>query len=208
MIWIQTTNAELGDASSRNNPQRAVSLNEYCIDNLEMSVARYSACVRAGRCPAPDTSCNVQTGPYYDDFPVRCVSFTAAQAACGFEGKRLPTQDEWEYAARGPRRARTPATDDGEPVSVSEAVRHFSNAPLHRTAEDVDDITVIGIGMRGMAGNVSEWTASTLDNGRTAIVHGGSFLTGFMPFGSDVRVFEVTQTRADVGLRCALTPTR
>jgi hypothetical protein len=69
----------------------------YSIDAGPVSAADYDRCVAAGKCTKP--SCAAGTG----SAPVSCVDLAQARAYCDSEGRRLPTEDEWEHAAREAR---------------------------------------------------------------------------------------------------------
>lgn len=88
-------------------PVREVSLSSFFLDRNEVTVAQYRRCVAVGRCQPP---------PYFrgatrferDSFPVTLVSWDDAREFCAFRGARLPTEAEFERAARGKAGRRFP----------------------------------------------------------------------------------------------------
>jgi formylglycine-generating enzyme required for sulfatase activity len=89
-------------------PPHIVVVSEYCIDKYEITNRRYRRCMAAEECPeaAADGLCSSLATPYtyndaYLDYPVTWLRGAWAIAACAFEGKRLPTEAEWEKAAKG-----------------------------------------------------------------------------------------------------------
>lgn len=101
---------EMGSqASSRqpDAPTHRVFVDAFDIDRVEVTVDRFSRCVRAGACEAREFSTTTETpwcnygAPGRGDHPMNCVSWQGLAQYCAFAGKRLPTEAEWERAARG-----------------------------------------------------------------------------------------------------------
>ncbi len=146
-----------GDASER--PQHTVQLSAYCMDRTEVRVVDYRECVTAHACQPPESEssavCNWSLSGH-EDHPVNCVVWVAAQAYCHWRGARLPTEAEWEYAARGA---------DGGPYPWGTAVPALQlcwSGHTHRTGTCTVGASPAGdspLGLHDLAGNVREWTA-------------------------------------------------
>jgi formylglycine-generating enzyme required for sulfatase activity len=100
----------------------AVGVDAFCLDVTEVTVDAFAACVRAGRCAAAhlnDQSLGGYPPTYGKDarcnygvegkgnHPINCVALTDAVEFCRTQDKRLPTEEEWEWAARGGAEGRT-----------------------------------------------------------------------------------------------------
>ena len=84
----------------RASPKHIVTLSSYCMDKTEVTNAQYKACVKAGACSRPFPDSRTRR-PYYGDalyknYPVVNVSLDNAWSYCKWEGKRVPTEAQWE----------------------------------------------------------------------------------------------------------------
>jgi len=127
-------------------------------------------------------------------FPVRGIDFATAKAYCNWRGARLPTEDEWEYAARGPGRSIFPWGNRLEDAP----------APQPRRLASVSSQRATGFfGSRGLGGQVWEWTESGGDS--RPILRGPSYLVN-VPFYQRLATRDrenPLHARVDTGVRCA-----
>ncbi len=95
-----------GEWSPDEEPERVVYLNAYFIDKTEVTNHMYMMCVEEGSCTPPQDYTSKTHSPYYgniqyDDYPVVNINWAQANTYCKWAGRRLPTEAEWEKAARG-----------------------------------------------------------------------------------------------------------
>jgi formylglycine-generating enzyme required for sulfatase activity len=136
-------------------PQHTVTMSAFSIDRTEVSQAQYRACVLDGACAPPLCDWNCEQG----DFPAGCVSSTHALSYCSWAGKRLPTEAEWEKAARGAEGAKFPWGDDDPSCElVNKAGCGDSAKPVGSIASGASPYGVLD-----MAGNVVEMVADWYD---------------------------------------------
>ncbi len=153
---------DVGDPDE--HPQHTVYLDAYWIDQTEVTNAMYEKCVTAGACAAPSDNSSNTHGSYYgnsefDSYPVIRVSWNQANAYCHWAGRELPTEAQWEKAARGTD-GRTYPWGNQNPDS---ALANYNG--------DVWDTTEVGsysagaspYGALDMAGNVWEWVMDWYD---------------------------------------------
>jgi formylglycine-generating enzyme required for sulfatase activity len=224
----QGASKSLLDAS---RPQHTVTLDSYWIYKTEVSNAMYARCVQAGQCTRPtrtssDTRSSYYDDPAYADYPVVFVSWYAAQAYCQWAGGRLPTEAEWEYAARGPTNNLYPWGNQIPDESLANAGNVLSDTtPVYAYPAGASPF-----GALNMGGNVWEWvgdwyqadyyrTNSTwnnpagpasgdyLDGGELKTGRGGAYYISNGNSGAAIRDwYQADRAGSAVGFRCVLVP--
>jgi formylglycine-generating enzyme required for sulfatase activity len=177
MVAIPADKFTMGNdaAGARDNekPPHEVTLLAYCIDRTEVTTSAYHTCAQRAACTEPgrDEFCNDISKP---DHPQNCVTWKQAAEFCRWAGKRLPTEAEWEYAARGTDGRLYPwgnQPPDGERLNACgpgcvEKYDHGSQ-PMYPVDDDWMTTSPVGsfpkgrspLGVYDMAGNVYEFTA-------------------------------------------------
>jgi len=202
-------------------PQRRVYLDGFYIDRYDVTNARYERCVSAGVCHPPFPISSRMRSEYcghprYADYPVIYVSWQDADDYCRWAGKRLPSEAEWEKAARGVTGRRWPWGNRWDPQKLNSW-----SAGLHDTTQ-VGGYPQGGspYGAMDMAGNVWEWVADWYEygyygrapdrnpygpsRGRSKVLRGGSWLSDSQYTRTTFRFPRPSDYRtASFGFRCA-----
>jgi formylglycine-generating enzyme required for sulfatase activity len=218
--------SETGDVDER--PIRSVFLDAFYIDMYEVTNARYRLCVDAGLCLPPamnvsSTRANYYDDPAFDDYPVMYVSWEMAQSYCAWRGVELPTEAQWEKAARG---------TDGRTYPWGEGIDCQRANYYRQQGTDfiacVGDTTRVGsyesgqspYGAYDLTGNVWEWVSdwygssyyqeSPVNNptgpesGSARVVRGGAWqFSDFSVRATRRYWFNPSNALENVGFRCA-----
>jgi formylglycine-generating enzyme required for sulfatase activity len=149
---------------------------EFCLDQTEVTAQAYAGCVEAGACDAPSRSRHgTWREPGKERHPVTDVTWYDATRYCEHAGKRLPTAEEWEWAARGRDEARPFPWGTMAPTSDL-ACWNRADAGLGTCAAGEHPLGQSRDGVLDLAGNVAEWTASPFEGSeRRRVVMGGSW---------------------------------
>ena len=162
LLYVPAGRFQMGSDSGSENerPSHTVYLDEFWIDESEVTVHMYSLCVKAKVCKEPGNKssalyANYYGSPDFENYPVIHVDWNMAKTYCEWAGRRLPTEAEWEKAARGEQSLTYPWGNE-EP-----------NPRLLNFDDQKGDVTAIGsypngaspYGVLDMAGNAWEWVA-------------------------------------------------
>ncbi len=210
-------------------PAGIVNTRAFFIDRDEVTVDRYAGCVDAGTCPVPlDVGeCNWGT-PGRGSYPINCVTWSDADRFCRWAGGRLPTEAEWEKAARGTDGRLYPwGNDEPDAGGVYRANYGEGLAKILWMRDTWEYDAPVGsfaawsspYGCNDMAGNVAEWVADRWadsyagaglddprgpESGDQHVVRGGSFREYRQRIRTSARGYHYDGfLDGNVGFRCA-----
>jgi formylglycine-generating enzyme required for sulfatase activity len=141
----------------KDSPQHKVNLDAFWMDQVEVSNAMYEKCVDANGCTLPAIRVNPYYGKWtYRNYPVVYVDWNQAKAYCEWAGRRLPTEAEWEKAARGTDKRKYPWGDTRPNPSLANFAESLIGeaVPVYRYP-----LGASPYGALNMVGNVREWVS-------------------------------------------------
>jgi formylglycine-generating enzyme required for sulfatase activity len=233
MVLIPAGSFQMGsdDGDSDEKPVHTIQISSFYMDKYEVTNAEYKKCVDAGSCRAPLSVESYSRRSYYGDrwyhnHPVIYVDWNQAKAYCEWSGGRLPTEAEWEYAARGGIEGKN--YPNGDNINCGDAnycrSSYCDDCKGYGGKDDdthpVGSYAANGYGLYDMAGNVWEWVSDWYDenyyknspprdpqgpsNGKYRVVRGGSWLPSTYGVRVSSRARSVTTHWYDgLGFRCA-----
>jgi formylglycine-generating enzyme required for sulfatase activity len=218
MVRIPDAECWIGDDAHRDEkPLRKVRLKPFFMDTYEVTNGEYYAFILATGHRAPPHWPGGQPRRGRERHPVVNVAYEDALAYAKWAGKRLPTAEEWEVAARGPDRRAYPwgegftAKGGGYVANSIEYWQANPTLPPGTTPVNAFDTSngASPFGVQGMAGNVWEWTSTDVKRKRDGkeirfrILKGGAFTTGKQALRcSNVLPEDPALRHPDVGFRC------
>ncbi len=201
-------------------PIHSVHLDAFYIDKFEVTNRFYEACVEAGVCPPVKKKSSATRTSYYDHrryvrFPVIFVDWNMAQTYCEWREARLPTEAEWEKAARGGTNDIYPWGDDPDCN-----LANYGNCLGDTSSATIYDLGQSRYGVYNMAGNVWEWVSDWYadnyygpapqdnppgpDTGNEKVLRGGSWKDDYAEMRSVNREAQPpSYSSTTIGFRCA-----
>jgi formylglycine-generating enzyme required for sulfatase activity len=163
-----------GRGARDERPRFSTRVADFCIDTYEVTSASYEHCVSLGQCSPPHGSRETCNYGRREDHPINCVDWAQADAYCKAHDARLPTELEWEYAARG--------GDEYHPFSWGHDSADDRACWKRKQSCPVGSYAPGAFGLHDMSGNVWEWTHDWFGDypwpppsGRTKVFRGGGW---------------------------------
>ena len=233
MVYVPAGEFEMGseNGGSDESPVHTVYLDAYYIDQTEVTNAQYKLCEQAGKCDQPSDTTNYNNSSYADH-PVVYVSWNDANDYCEWAGRQLPTEAQWEKAARGTDGRIYPWGNvfDGNKLNYCDSNCEYDwkdtskndgysqTAPVGSYPEGASPY-----GALDMAGNVWEWVAdwynsdyyrispesnpSGPSDGTERVLRGGSWVSNERIVRSAYRSYDGPNSSSyNYGFRCACLP--
>ena len=209
-------------------PYHEVVLSPYSIDRFLVTNGQYQECVEAGVCRAPRSEASKTRESYFSNpdyalYPVIFITYDDAKGYCEWAGKRLPSEAEWEMAARSATDSLYPWGNEAPDCSVANS---YNDTNLSACAGDT---TMVGSyqagatadGVMDMAGNVWEWVADYYsvdyyanspfedpqgpESGVEYVVRGAGWTGKLRTLKNNYRAYDLPfYSGNDLGFRCAI----
>lgn len=218
LVYVPGGTFQMG-GDTLDNQQHIVSLTSFWIYRSEVTNREYALCVNAGICQPPgnDQALQAFKDGNLADNPVAGVNWNQAQSYCGWVRGSLPTEAQWEYAARGtdsnlyPWGDATPTCDLADFKDCTGGTSKVTDHAMGQSPFQVFDL----------AGNVFEWVGDRYDgtyyssspdvdppgpdNGNTRVVRSSSYLSGQSDLPVNQRFqLDPEKNRQDLGFRCVV----
>lgn len=186
-----------------------LSVEAFCMDLSEVTADEYKACVDKGQCTAESLTCGPEAtfgAAGKGNHPINCVNAGQAAAYCAAHGKRLPSAEEWEWAARGDERGTAYPWGADPPASQAcwALAGKIETCPVGANRRGDSPA-----GIHDLVGNVWEWTSSGFGGkGGLRVIRGG----GFNESKADLVIStkrvpnRPTDRNVNLGFRCVVTP--
>lgn len=238
LVYVPAGEFTMGsnNGTAEERPAHIVSVDAFWIDETEVTVKMYYVCVSADVCK--DKSSYVQSDYFsnskFNEYPMILVSWKDAETYCSWTGRRLPTEAEWEKAARGENDFVYPWGNDFDGTRVNFCDKNCSFEGANKSFDDgFSETAPVGSYLNGaspygaldMAGNVwelvADWYDETYyasppapnplgpDSGQYRVMRGGSWVTNldFALRTSYRSRLDPDIGNKDIGFRCAMSET-
>ena len=130
----------------------------FLMSKTEVTVGQYRKCVETGTCSPPGTGKHCNGGQLgREDHPINCVDWKQARTFANWAGGDLPSEAEWEYAARGGQRCRYAGSNDPNKVAWYKSNSGGGTKPVGGKRKN-------GFGLYDMSGNIWEWVLDEYKN--------------------------------------------
>ena len=235
MALVPAGSFEMGsnDGADDEQPIHIITLDAFYIDQYEVTNSQYALCADTGICdPTTDTTAFESSytraiyfgSEEYANYPVIYASWDEAQQYCLWRGARLPTEAEWEKAARGGLEGKSYPWGDESPICEAGAkngAKFDDDGGCNDTdTEEVGSYSANGYGLYDMVGNVWEWVSDFYDenyyanspsnnpsgseSGSSPVIRGGSWQSNADHLRiSDRRFNDPKSGSLTSGFRCA-----